>query len=117
MPWPALGRNVTDDERWERLTTKDTGRNINHYVTRARSAFYLDQDAREPLSTLEAFQQAAGKRSETARYWLNRLEMVSPDDVESVILKVPSDEMSEIAKEFTWTILNLNKQRLLALEE
>jgi len=111
----SFGRNVTDDERWERLTTKDTGRSMSHYVNRARSAFYLDQDAHRPLSTLAAFQQAASKRSEAARYWLNKLETVSPDDVESVILKVPADEMSKIAKEFTWTILNLNKQRLLGV--
>ena len=112
----SLGRNVTDGERWERLTTKDTGRNMSHFVNRARSAFYVDQDAPKPVSTLEAFQQAAGKRPEAGRYWLARLGLVSPDDVESIILKVPSDEMSEIAKEFTWTILELNKQRLLAVE-
>ena len=112
----SLGRNVTDDERWERLTTKDAGRSMSSYVNRARSAFYLDQDARKPLSTLEVFQQAACKRPEGARYWLNKLEMVSPDDIEAVILKIPSAEMSEVAKEFSWTILNLNKQRLLALK-
>lgn len=111
----SLGRNISDDERWERLTTRDIGRSMPLYVSRARSAFYPSQNARKPLLTLETFQQAVGKRSEAARYWLNRLAAVETYDIESVILKVPSDEMSETAKEFTWTVLNLNKERLLTL--
>ena len=111
----SLGRNITDNERWERLKTKDAGRSIKYYVQRAGSAFYLDETAKKTLLTIEAFQQAAGKRPEAARYWLNKLKGISLNDMESIILKVPGEEMSEVAKEYTWTILNLNKERLLAL--
>ena len=112
----SLGRNVTDEERWERLTTRDAGRSMVHYVQRARSAFYHDQDVRRPLSTIEAFQQAAARSPEAAGFWLARLGHVTPDDLESVMLRVPGEEMSRTGKEFTRTILELNRQRLLALK-
>ena len=110
----SLGRNVTDNERKERLTTRDTGRNMNSYVQKAKSAFYLNQYDRRLLSTLGAFQEAASKNPDAAKYWLSKLEQVPTNDVKLIVDKVPNGEMSHITKEFTLTILELNRQRLLA---
>ena len=57
----SLGRNETDKNRQERLTTKDEGRNIKHYVSRARSAFYLAPSHNKVMLTLDVFQRAAKK--------------------------------------------------------
>jgi serine/threonine protein kinase HipA of HipAB toxin-antitoxin module len=51
----SLGRNELDAERIERLTTKDSGRGVAHYVRRARSGLYRTQSSRAPLTTLDAF--------------------------------------------------------------
>ena len=51
----SLGRNETDYSRVERLTTKDIGRSVEHYVTRARSGLYETQSSKQPMSTLNAF--------------------------------------------------------------
>jgi excisionase family DNA binding protein len=109
----SFGCNITDDERWERLKTRDFNRSVGYFVSRARSAFFLDQADRKPLSTLEVFQLAAKERPAAAHYWLDKLAGVAMDEIESVILNIPGTEMSEVAKEFSWTVLELNRQRLL----
>jgi excisionase family DNA binding protein len=113
----SLGRNVTDFERKERILTRDKGRNMDHYIKKANSAFYSDQDGRRLLSTLESFSQASEIRPEAARYWLDRFQRVSMDEVEIIIRKIPGEEMSEIAKEFAWTVLEKNRQRILAIKQ
>ena len=109
----SLGRNENDINRRERLDTRDTNRSMDRYVQRAKSAFYSMSDAAKPLSTLEAFSEAAMRSPNTAGFWLSKLEQVSPSDTRSIIDRVPEDEMSDVTKEFTHRIIELNKQRLL----
>jgi excisionase family DNA binding protein len=111
----SLGRNESDSSREERMNTRDIGRSVNQYVQRARSAFYNTPDDTKPLSTLEAFREAAKKRPAAARFWLNKLEAVSLSNTRLIIDRVPKEEMSDISKEFTQKIIDLNKQRLLSL--
>ena len=41
----SLARNLSDDERYERLETRDRNRRIPYFAGRARSALYLDRSA------------------------------------------------------------------------
>lgn len=109
----SLGRNESDHAREERLNTKDTGRNMDKYVQKARSAFYRMPDDFKPLTTLDAFREAAMRRPEAARFWLGKLEQISSRNTKPILDKVPTEEMSNITKEFTQAILDLNRQRLL----
>ncbi|TET42294.1 MAG: hypothetical protein E3J66_03855 [Dehalococcoidia bacterium] len=68
------------------------------------------------MSTLEAFREAAMRRRDAARFWLSKLEEISLSDTKSIIDRVPREEMSDIAKEFTQEIIELNKKRLLTIE-
>lgn len=112
----SLGRNENDSSREERLNTRDIGRSMDRYVQRARSAFYSTARDTKPMSTLEVFREAAIIRPDAARFWLSKLEKISLSDTRSIIDRVPKEEMSDIAKEFTQRIIELNKQRLLATE-
>lgn len=110
----SFGRAETDKNREKRLTTKDVNMGVGKYVERARSAFYQAPNDVKPLITLEAFKLASNGRGVAANAWLKRLEHISEADIKGIIDKVPSEEMSQISKEFTKKILELNKKRLLA---
>ena len=110
----SLGWNEPDSKREERMNTTDTGRSMNQYVQRARSAFYGTSGDTTLLPTLEAFHEAAKIRRDAARFWLSKLEETSLSDARSIINRVPKEEMSDIAKEFAQRVIELNKQRLLA---
>jgi len=111
----SLGRNESDASREERLQTKDKGRHIAHYVTKARSALYTENQ-RKPLGTLEAFMQAAALQPSAARIWLDRLAAVSDGEIEAIFAHLPSAFVSPLAVAFAVRLLELNRQRLLGIE-
>ncbi len=111
----SLGRNETDDSRIERLQTKDKGRSVETYVARAKSAFYLSNSSPRPLSTLDAFIEAAKIRPEAARYWLETLSKVELACFETILSQVPDTEITNPARDFACRILELNRKRLLEL--
>ncbi|MHB9072533.1 MAG: HipA domain-containing protein [Desulfobaccales bacterium] len=112
----SLGRNETDTVRQERLITKDMGRNIQHYVERAQSAFFLSPSDKKPLSTIDVFYKTAQRWPRAARSWLNNLELMSSKEIDYIFGNVPKTEITPIAIEFAKQILSLNKNRLLELE-
>jgi hypothetical protein len=109
----ALGRNLTDDERQERLSTKDRNRTVAAFAQRARSAFYHAEADDRPLGTLEAFLAFAGREPQAKQGWLERLSAVNANEVSGILEQVPPDRMSTVCKEFTLALLNENQHRLL----
>ncbi len=95
------------------LTTKDGGRHISHYVKKARSAIYLKKPENKALLTLDAFQQFADKRPESAKVWLKRLGDICPEQCQNIFNRIPPTEISELAIKFAMKLLELNKKRLL----
>lgn len=69
------------------------------------------------MSTLSAFHAAGIRRPRAAQAWLPRLERLSSQDMEAIFADIPSDRMSAVAKDFAITMLSLNAQRLLTLQE
>jgi len=112
----GLGRNETDKSREFRLTTNDPRQNLEYYVNRAKSAFYTASEPKRRMGTLDAFCEAGKKRPFAARAWLERLEGISPNDLSAILQKIPPDEISPIAVEFTHKMLILNRERLLSLK-
>jgi hypothetical protein len=109
----SLGRIETDDEKRERLTTRDQGRTVERYVQKGASAFYDSPTSPRPLSTVDAFMFAARLHPRAALNWLRRLEEISLADAERVFRSIPSDRISEVSIEFGLKILSLNRRRLL----
>lgn len=88
---------------------------MQHYVARARSAFYASPTDMRPISTLSAFREAGIRRPRAAQAWIARLERLSSQDIEAIFAAIPSDRISPIAKDFAIKVLSLNAQRLLTL--
>lgn len=112
----SLGRNETNKNREDRLKTRDSARHITSYVTKARSAIYRRKTDDKPLPTIDVFFLAQKKRPEAARYWLNRLELITQRDCKNIFRKIPSTEIDRIAIQFALKLLEINKNRLLAGE-
>lgn len=110
----SLGRNERDEDRIERLTTKDQGRSVEHYVSRARSALY-GRVGERPLTTLEAFAETVRLLELRAEkgYWLSRLAAIRLADFRVILDNTPSTEISDPAKDFAFRMLAINRERLL----
>ncbi len=111
----SLGRNERDDERLRRLNTRDKGSSLEHYAGRASSAFYPSPTSANPLTTLEAFAEAARISTRAAQYWKGRLDGLSMAIIESIINSVPAPVMSDAARQFALKLIKINRDRLLKL--
>jgi hypothetical protein len=109
----SLARNLTDEERKDRLHSKDVKRQISHFSQRARSSFYQGPTDARPLSTFEAFREFAKQTPEAARIWLDMLTGVTDKEICAIVDEVPSERMSPITKEFTTELILINRNRLL----
>ena len=109
----SLGQNETDFKRAEMLSTKDKGRHISHYVTKARSAIYETKTAKKSMTTVAAFEFLANKRKNATQFWKQRLQEISIEQCTAIFEQIPKTEISETAIEFALAMLELNKTRLL----
>jgi hypothetical protein len=109
----SLARNLTDEERAERLSSRDRGRQIPAFVRRARSAFYADPSQSKPLTTVQAWEAFSRKTPQAAIIWLERLRAIKAQAVQEVLDQVPPQRMSQICREFTRQLLLENQRRLL----
>jgi len=109
----ALARNLTDDERKERLTTKDRNRRIDAFARRARSAFFSGVPGTKPLGTVEAWLEFSGLAIAAARVWIDQLKAIDPSEIVGILDEIPDQRMTEIAREFTLELLTTNQKRLL----
>lgn len=111
----SLGRELREEERVERLTTKDANRAVEAYAqsAKARSALYAEESDTKPQSTLDAVICFGQQRVKAFRSWLDRLAEVPDDAVAEILAAVPSPRMSPHAREFARRLLQCNKERLL----
>ncbi len=113
----GLGSHALDAEKSDRLSTTDRGRSVMKYVEKARSALYLNERDRKPLTTIEAFRLASVDHPIAARAWLRKLSDVSLEAVYNVLRRVPPERMTPTSVEFAMKMLELNRTRLLQLQE
>ena len=113
----CLGANETEENRAARLSTRDVGRSMENYVTRARSAFYSPPSGAKPMSTLEAFRKVARKSPQAGLAWLGRLNQVSSNMVQSIFDQIPGDRITKHGIEFATKLLEIKRHRLATLVE
>jgi hypothetical protein len=111
----SLGSNETDQNREDRLKTCDKRRSVQRYVEKATSAFYRSSSDTRPIPTFDAFREAGRLRSGAANAWIDRLEGVSEQDTRQIFNKVPPDRITPVAIDFAQKMLEVNRNRLLAL--
>lgn len=108
----SLGQILRDEERRDRLETRDSGRSVTAYVRRARSALYGGTPCRQ-LGTFEAFEAAARRYDLAARFWLDRLEEATDERLAELVEAVPDARMSRLARRFAIEMLRCNRELLL----
>lgn len=109
----AMARNLMDQERVERLKTRDVNRQIPAFSRKARSAFHSSPTDAKPLGNFEAWREFA-KLSELAeRAWLRQLTLIRDEEIATLLGKIPDSRMSAVCREFTLKLLQENKNRLL----
>jgi hypothetical protein len=111
----SLARNLSDEERKNRLESRDMGRRLPNFAKRAVSRFCASPTDDRLLSTLDAFSRFAKIDPEAAWLWMERLARVTSDEIEFIVQEVPPNRMSEIAHVFTQELLVENQKRLLEL--
>jgi hypothetical protein len=111
----SLGSNETDRNRENRLKTRDRRRSVQRYVEKATSAFYRSSSDTRPIPTFDAFRDAGSIRPGAANAWIDRIERVSDQDTRQVFNKVPPDRITPVAIDFAQKMLEINRNRLLAL--
>lgn len=112
----SLGCILLDEERRDRLTTKDTKRSVEKYVKKGRSALYESETDAKPLPLIDAFVAASHECPEASKLWLKSLENVTLTEVSEVFARVPDERISGMAAEFALRILEINRARLLELK-
>jgi hypothetical protein len=110
----CLGHNLLDNEREQRLNTKDQGYSVVAFARRARSAIYLDASQTKPMTTLEAFRDAAARRSDAGRFWLSQLADIDSEQLTDIVVRVPDAMIGEWGKRFAVALLKCNRSNLLA---
>lgn len=109
----SLGREMLDNERHERLTTRDKNRQIPCFVSKARSELFRVKTDKKPLLTVEAFQHATEGRIEARNHWLGNLSALTEDSITDVFNQVPASCISDIARKFATFMVIENRRRLL----
>jgi hypothetical protein len=112
----SMARNISDEERRERLETNDKNRQIDSFARRARSAFYTSETDKKAMTTLDAWRAFARVAPRAMRAWLNRLEILDADQMDTILRRVPPARMSNVCREFTLALLVENRTRLLTAE-
>jgi hypothetical protein len=94
------------------LESRDQGRQVPHFASRARSAFYASPTDTRTLRTLEAFERFAQAAPAAAEIWLETIRGVTREEIESIIQKVPPNRMSEVARRFTLELIAVIEPRI-----
>lgn len=110
----GLGCRVLDAEREKRLTTNDSGFNVNAFVNKAKSAFFGKN--LKLIKTNDAFKIASIHDKVSALYWLDKLKNLSNNDIHNIFSLVPKTLITESAIKFAKAVLNENKKRLLSIK-
>ncbi|WP_293023072.1 MULTISPECIES: HipA domain-containing protein [unclassified Moorena] len=103
----CLGRELSD--------TKRQHKSVESYVNRCPSAFYLNENEKKPLKTFELFEYVNTHYPKASQEWLNRLEQISEQQINSTLQAFPDCRISKEASDFANKILLTNKKRLLCL--
>jgi len=109
----SLGRELRDEKKHVRLTTKDKNQNIGCYASKAISALYGTEDSTKTLTTLEAFKEAQRRMPNIAEYWLAKLNDLDTEMINAIVARIPLSVMSEESFYFTKVLLAINRDKLL----
>lgn len=113
----SLGRELNDHERRARLEGRDRRRTVEAYCRKARSALYRNNQDTAPVSPVDAFREAMRHAPAAGRYWLDRLGATEHATLTRIVDRIPSQCMSEPARQFAVAVMATNRRALLSMLE
>ena len=111
----CLGFNLQDAAKAARLSSNDSGFQVEAYAEKALSALYANQSDSKPLTTIGAFQLAANRHSRATEAWMSSLQRLGEDRFQAILLEVPQQRLSAESSKFALRMLLHNRKRLLNL--
>lgn len=109
----SLGRELLDKEREERLTSRDRNRQVGKFVQKARSELFKLKTDKKPQLTIDAFFLSVERRENAKVFWLERLRALTDEKINAIFNQIPKEVISDVAREFSLTMVLENKKRLL----
>lgn len=109
----SLGRELTDERREWRFTTKDQNQTVEAYARKARSGLYRGPHDNRPMTVLEAVLAAAAQRTEAAATWLRRFQAGAEDAVREGFARLPAERTNVSHPRFAERMVNYNLRRLV----
>lgn len=110
----SLGKNISDDEKSERLSSKDKGRTVLAYTKKAKSWFYLKNDRSTRLKVMEVLEKFGELYPRSYKAWVSRLNDIENNKFEEIINKMPDHLMSDVSKKFALEMIKCNKDTIIA---
>ncbi len=105
----SLGRELTDERRRQILESDS----VLRYVRRGRGGVYSDARHQRAPSPLRLARLLCRWRPSFTRKTLDRIHGLSELDVRAAVQRVPSEFMSDTAKEFACQVVLTSKKELL----
>jgi hypothetical protein len=105
----SLGFLLSDDERAERLQTRDGNRTVEAFAERGRSRHF----AGTPTLVDVAVNAAAACGAAVAIGYRSRVEALSHNRLEALLDSIPDDRMSHPSRIFAVRLMDENRRRLL----
>lgn len=109
----SLGRELLDEERERRLTSKDKNQQITFFVSKARSELFRINADKKPLSTIDAFYNSVDGRKKAKDHWLSKLRNLTNENIFDIFNNIPNESITEISRKFAIQMVLENKKRLL----
>jgi len=105
----SFGFQLSDEEREERLSTRDKGRDVKAFAEKGRSRYFagtptLLELAKSALSLCDKSAVGGYRR---------RLEALDEEAVNSLVRAVPADRMTHPCRKFCVRLMDINRRRLL----
>lgn len=111
----GLGCRISDEERTDRIMTKDKNYSVRKYVEKTKTPFY-DKEMKQ-MKTIEAFFYLSKFNKLAALFWLEKLECITDSEIELIFDKVPKTLITKLGIVFATKLLNENRNRLLDLRK
>lgn len=105
----SMGCRVGENEKKERLKTKDVGYNVEAFARKAKTAMYNDGKILKTYALAELCYKSYPKE---CCFWVNKISKISEKNIKQCFDHIPPDWMSNFDKQFTVKLLQANKKEL-----
>jgi hypothetical protein len=109
----SLGRNEPQESKVRRLVSNDKNQSVEHYVAKAKSAFYGTTNAKTLMTCREAALVALSIIPRS-KYWIEGISKFTFENLNNIVKEVPTEIMTDIDKEFCIEMLLCNRNFLVS---